>query len=169
MEMGPLPVYPDSSVAHDGDRLPAFDRIARVHPDGTQVSVQAVVTGAVPAVLDHDVFPIVRVTGHDIGVHDFSVANGTDFIERLAVSIAMQGANIDSFVKACVNDATRCVGGIAHKAVFAALPWHRFHPFVIAFHVLVKGRTGAREQSGIIRRQNKIESVISSGLSPYRD
>src|SRR3989442_13039813 len=104
MEMGPLPVYPDSSVAHDGDRLPAFDRIARVHPDGTQVSVQAVVTGAVPAVLDHDVFPIVRVTGDEIGVHDFSVANGTDFIGRLAVSIAVRGANTGSFVEPCGTD-----------------------------------------------------------------
>ena len=119
--------------------------------------------------LDHDVFPIVRVAGHEIGVHDFSVANGADFIERLAVFIAMQGANIDSFVKACVNDATRCVGGIAHKAVFAALPWSRFLSLVIAFDVLVKGRAVAREQSVIIRRQNKIESVILRGLSPYRD
>src|SRR6266487_5460714 len=136
MEVGPLPVYPDSSVAHDGDRLPAFDRIARMHPDGAQVSVQAVVTGAVPAVLDHDVFPIVRVAGHEIGVHDFSVANGADFIERLAVFIAMYGANIDSFVKAGVNEATRCVGGIAYKAVFAALPWSRFLSLVIAFDVL---------------------------------
>src|SRR5207253_7644055 len=122
MEMGPLPVYPDSSVAHDGDRLAAFDRIARVHPDGTQVSVQAVVTGAVPAVLDHNVFPIVRVAGHEINVRDFPIGNGADFIERLAVFIAMHGANIDSFVKARVNDTTRCVGGITHKAVFAALP-----------------------------------------------
>ena len=81
----------------------------------------------------------------------------------------MHGANIDSFVKARVNDTTRCVGGVAHKAVFAALPRRRFHAFVIAFHVLVKGRTVAREQSVIIRRQNKIESVILRTLSPHRD
>jgi hypothetical protein len=102
-------------------------------------------------------------------VHDFPIGNGADFIERLAICVTMKEANIDSFVKACLNDATRCVGGIAHKAVFAALPWHRFHPFVIAFHVLVKGRTVAREERVIIRRQNKIESVILRGLSPHGD
>src|SRR6266436_8086687 len=123
MEMRPFPVYPDSGVAHDSDRLAAFDRIARVHVDGTQVSVQAVVTAAVPAMLDHNVSPIVRVAGYEIGVHDFPVGNGADFVEGLAICIAMYGANIDSFVKAGINEATCCVGGIAYKAVFAALPW----------------------------------------------
>src|SRR6266571_1157951 len=143
MEMRPLPVYPNSSVAHDGDRLAAFDRIARVRPDGTQVSVQAVVTRSVPAVFDHNVFPIVRVAGHEIGVHDFPIGNGADFIERLAVCIAMHGANIDSFVKAGVNEATRCVGRLAHEPILAALPWSRFLSLVIALDVLVKGRTVA--------------------------
>src|SRR6266849_3502367 len=144
MEMRPFPVYPNSSVAHDSDRLAAFDRIARVHVDGTQVSVQTVVTGAVPAMLDHNVSPIVRVAGYEIGMHDFSVGNGTDFVEGLAVCIATHGANIDSFVKAGIDGAACGVDGIAHKAVFAALPRRRFFSLVIAFDVLVKGRTIAR-------------------------
>src|SRR6516165_10928467 len=102
MEMRPFPVYPNPGVTHDSDGLAAFDRIARVHPDGTQVSVQTVVTGAVPAVLDYNVFSIVRVAGHEIGVHDFPIGNGAHFVQRLAVSIAMHGANIDSFVEAGV-------------------------------------------------------------------
>src|SRR5437879_8659889 len=123
MEMRPFPVYPNSSVAHDGDRLAAVDRIARVHVDGTQVSVQTIVTGAIPAMLDHNVPPIVRVTGYEIGVHDFSIGNGTDFVEGLAVCIAMHGANIDSFVKAGIDGAAcGVVDGIAYKPVFAALP-----------------------------------------------
>src|SRR5215471_549864 len=123
MEMRPFPVYPNPGVTHDSDRLAAFDGIARVHPDGTQVSVQTVVTGAVPAVLDHNVFSIIRIAGHEIGVHDFSIGNGAHFVERLAVCIAMHGTNIDSFVKARVNGATRCVGRIAHEPILAALPW----------------------------------------------
>src|ERR1700692_4098249 len=123
MEMRPFPVYPDSGVAHDSDRLAAFDRIARVHLDGTQVSVQAVVTAAAPGNLNHNVFPVGRVAGYEIGVHDFSIGNGTDFVEGLAVCIAMHGANIDSFVKSGIDGATCGVDGIAHKPVFAALPW----------------------------------------------
>src|ERR1043166_5904782 len=143
MDMRPFPVYPDAGVTHDGDGLAAFDRIARVHPDGTQMPVQTVVAGAVPAVLDHDVFSVVRVAGHKISMHDFPIGNGAHFVERIAVCIAMHGTNIDSFVKAGVNSATRCVGGSAHKPILAALPRSRLLSFVIAFDVLVKGRAVA--------------------------
>src|SRR5262252_8325763 len=163
MEMRPFPIYPDSSVTHDGDWLAAAHRIAGVHVDGTQVSVQAVVTGAVPAVLDHDVFPIVRVAGHEISVHDFPVGNGADFIERFAICVAMHGANVDSFVEAGIDSAARGVDRIAHKTILTALPWSRFLSLVIAFDVLVKGRTVAREQRVIIRRQNKINSIAPRG------
>src|ERR1041385_5082678 len=125
MQMRPFPVYTHSGVTHDGDGLAAFDRIARVHSNGTQVPVQAVVTAAVPAVFDHNVFPIVRVTGNEVGVHDFPIGNGTHFVERLAVRLAVPGADIDSFVKAGINSATRGVRRIAHKAILAALPWSR--------------------------------------------
>src|ERR1700758_4211350 len=107
MEVRPFPVYPHPGVTHGGNGLAAFHRIAGVYPDGTEVSVQAVVTGAVPAVFDHNVFPIVRVAGHEIGVYDLPIGNSTDFIQRLAVCIAMHGANIDSLMKAGVNGATR--------------------------------------------------------------
>ena len=119
--------------------------------------------------LDYDVFSIVGVTGQQVGMNDLAVSNGAHFIERLAVCITMQGTNINSFVKACVNGATRCVDGIAHKAVLTTFPRRRFHAFVIAFDILVKGRAVAREQSVIIRRQNKIESLILRGVSPHRD
>src|ERR1044071_6084543 len=150
--MRAFPVYPDPGIAHDADGLAALDRIARVHPDGTQVSVQAVVTGAVPAMFDHGVFPVIRVAGHEIGLYHFSIGNGADFVEWLTVCIAMHGANIDSFVKSCINEPTRGVSGIAHKAVFAALPRGRFLSLVITFDVLVKSRTITREQSVVVRR-----------------
>ena len=108
--------------------------------------------------LDHDVFPVVRVAGHQISVHDFPSRNGADFIERLAICVAMHGANIDSFVEPGVNEAARCVDRVAHKAILTALPRSRFLSLVIAFDVLVKGRTIAREQRVIIRRQHKIKS-----------
>ena len=157
MEMRAFPVYPDSSVTHDCDGLAAFDRVARMHCDRAKMSVQAVVIRAVPAVFDHDVFPVVRVTGDEVGVHDFAVGNRAHFVERLAVFIAVHWANIDSFVKAGVNHATCRVDGIAHKTVLAALPRRRFHAVVIAFDVLIKRGAVTREQRVIVRRQNKIE------------
>ena len=90
-------------------------------------------------------------------MHDFPIGNGADFIERLAVCITMHRANIDSFVKAGIDGAACGVDGVADKAVFPALPRRRFFSLVIAFDVLVKSRTIAREQSVIIRWQIKIE------------
>src|SRR5205823_12390104 len=143
MEMGPLPVYPDSSVAHDGDRLPAFDRITRMHPDGAQVSVQAVVTGAVPVVLDHDVFPVVRVAGHEIGVYYFPVGNSAHFIQRFTTSITVQRPNVDPFMKTGINNAPCRVRWITHKTVLTAFPWRGFHAVVVSFDVLVEGSPSA--------------------------
>ena len=59
MEMRALLVYSNSGVAHGGDGLAAFDRIAGAHSDGTQVSIETVVIRAVPAMLDHNIFTIV--------------------------------------------------------------------------------------------------------------
>src|ERR1041385_4085491 len=97
MSMRPFPVYPDPGVTHDGDGLAAFDRIARVHPDGTQMPVQTVVAGAVPAVLDHDVFSVVRVAGHKISMHDFPIGNGAHFVGRAAPFLVTRGTHYDSF------------------------------------------------------------------------
>src|ERR1051326_1911033 len=159
MKVRAFPIYPDSGVPHDGDRLLAFHRFAGVYADGTQMCVQAVVTAAVPSVLDHDVFPIIWVAGHEIGVHDFSIGNRANFIKWVAVGVAMQRTNINSFMEAGVDDACRRLLRIATAAVLAALPRARFHAFIIAIHVLVKRGTIACKESVVIRRKNKIESA----------
>ena len=56
--------------------------------------------------LDHYVFPVVRVARHEISVHDFPIGNGANFIERLAICVAMHGANVNSFVEAGIDSAT---------------------------------------------------------------
>ena len=110
--------------------------------------------------LDHDVFPIIRVTGDEVGVHDLSVANGAHFIEGFATRIAVQSANIDSFVKAGVNQACRRLNGIAHESVLAAFPWRRFHSVVVTLDVLIECGTIAREKSVVIRWQDEVDRLM---------
>ena len=116
------------------------------------MSVETVVIRAVPPVLDHDVFSIVGVAGDWIHVHDLAIGNRAHFVERVTVCIAVQGANIDSFVKAGVNGAACRVDGIPHKAVSPALPGRRFCTFIIAFDVLIKRGAVTGEQGVVVRR-----------------
>ena len=73
-------------------------------------------------VLDHDVSAIIRVGRYGVNVDHFSIGNGAHLVERLTVRIAVQGANVDSFMKTGINNATCGVGRIAHKTVLPAFP-----------------------------------------------
>ena len=113
-------------------------------------------------VFDHDVFPIVRVAGHGVDVHDFAIGNGTHFVEWLTAPVAVQGANVDPFMKTGVNDACRSLHRIAYKTVATAFPRRGLHSLVIALDVLIKCRAAAREESIIVRWQDKIDDLILS-------
>jgi hypothetical protein len=78
------------------------------------------------------------MAGHEIRVHDFAVGDRTNLIERFAVCVSMHRFDVDSFMKARVNCASRCLGGVAHKTVSATFPRRGFHAFVIALYVLIK-------------------------------
>jgi hypothetical protein len=101
-------------------------------------------------------------------VHNFAFGDGAHFVERFAVCIAVHGPDIDSFMKAGVNDAARSVFGITHKPVFAALPRRRFYSVVVTLDVLVKCRAVSRKKSVVVGWENKIEAVILGGLNCYR-
>jgi hypothetical protein len=73
--------------------------------------------------LNDDVFSIVRVAGNRVDVRHFSIGNGVDFIERLTVRVAMQGFNVDPFVKTGINNATCRVGWITDKTILTSFPW----------------------------------------------
>ena len=68
------------------------------------MSVQTVVIRAFPVVLDHDVFAVVGVARHEVGVDDLSIGYSAHLVERFATRIAVQGANVDAFVEPGVND-----------------------------------------------------------------
>ena len=72
--------------------------------------------------LDHDVASVVRITGDGIDVNYFAIGDRADFIERLAVRVAMHRANVDAFVKARVNQTARRLDRVAHKTVLPAFP-----------------------------------------------
>src|SRR4030095_15339488 len=93
---------------------------------------------AAPAMLDDNVFSIVRVAGNGVNVYDFSIGNSVYFIEWLAMSVATQRANIASLMKPGVNNATCRVRRIAHKTVLTTFPRRRFHALVVALYVLVE-------------------------------
>ena len=101
-------------------------------------------------------------------MHDFAIGNGAHFVERLAICIAVHGPNIDSFVKAGINDASPSAFRITDKAVLAALPWCRFHAVVVSVDVLVKSGAVSRKKGIIVRGQNKIENLILRGLNCHR-
>ena len=78
------------------------------------------------------------MAGHEIRVHDFAVGDRTNLIERFAICISMHWFDVDSFMKAGINDADRCLVGIAHKTILATFPRHGLGAFVIALYVLIK-------------------------------
>ena len=71
-------------------------------------------------------------------MHDLAIGNGAHFVERLAICIAVHGSDINSFVKAGVNDASPSAFRITDKAVLPAFPWCRFHAVVVSVDILVK-------------------------------
>src|SRR5438046_4526616 len=100
--------------------------------------VQTEIVCTVPTVLDDDVFPIIRVTRHEVCVHDFTVGNGAHFVERFAAAITPQRPNVDSFVEPGANDASRCLNRITHEPVLPTLPRSRLNSFEIQLDILVK-------------------------------
>src|SRR5947208_249372 len=126
------------------------------------MSIQAIVIGAFPAVFNDEVFSVVRVTGNGISVHHLAIGNGPHLIERLTMRIAVQGANIDPFMKTGINNATCRVRRITHKTVLAAFPWRGFYALVVAFDVLVECSPAAGKQDIIVSWQHEIDSLILS-------
>jgi len=102
-------------------------------------------------------------------VHDLAIGNGSHFVERLAICIAVHGANINSFVKPGVNHASPGAFRITDKAILAALPWCRFHAVVVSVDILVKSRAVSRKKGIIVRGQNKIETLILCRLNCHRN
>lgn len=90
-------------------------------------------------------------------MHDRSVGDRSNFIERIAQAVAMDGANVDAFVEASVNDANAGAPLVPAVSVGAALPWFGFDPFEIAIGIHVKLRGVATEDGIVVRSQNETE------------
>ena len=101
-------------------------------------------------------------------MHNLAIGNGAHFVERLAVCIAVHGANIDSFMKPGVNDASPSAFRITDEAILAAFPGCRFHAAVVPVDILVKSRAVPRKKGVIVRGQHKIENLTSCSLSGHR-
>jgi hypothetical protein len=96
-------------------------------------------------------------------VHNLAIGNGAHFVERLAICIAVHGPNINSFMKAGVNDASSSTFRITDKAVLATFPWCRFHAVVVSVDRLVESGAVSRKKGIIVRGQNKIENLVLCG------
>src|ERR1044071_1041140 len=98
-------------------------------------------------------------------MHYLAIGNSAHFVERLAVRIAVHWPNINSFVKARVNDASSSAFWITDKAVLTAFPRRRLHAVVVSLNVLVKSGAISREKSVVVGRQDKIENLILCSLN----
>src|SRR5262249_9804569 len=88
---------------------------------------------------------------------------------RLAVLVPAQRTDIDSFVKARVNNPGLCFYRIADETILAAFPRIRFLAVKIALDVLIKIRPVAAENGVVVRGQDKIESrpfILSACRGP---
>ena len=92
-------------------------------------------------------------------MHDRSVGDRSNFIERIVRAVAMDGANVDAFVEAGVNDTNAGTPLVPAETVGAALPWFGIDPFEIAIGVHVKLRGVATEDGIVIRSQNETERL----------
>src|ERR1700736_451109 len=100
------------------------------------------------------------------GVNDFPVGDGADFIARLAVVVAVNRADVDPFVEACVNNAVARLFGIAHESILSAFPRRRFLAVIIALDVLIERRAAAVKDRVIVSRQRKLKRAgVLAGTS----
>ena len=102
-------------------------------------------------------------------MYDLAVGNGAHFVERLSICIAVHGPNINSLVKAGVNDASPSAFRITDKTVLAAFPWCRFNTVIVTVDRLVKSGTISRKESVIVRGQNKLQHLILRRPSCHRE
>src|SRR6516225_8451324 len=89
---------------------------------------------------------------------DFAVGDRADFIERFAVLITMQRANVDTLMKTRINNAGARFHRIADETILATFPRCRFFTLIIALDVLIKIRTAAMKDRVVVGRQCKVES-----------
>ena len=85
-------------------------------------------------------------------MHDHTRGDRVHRIERLAARVAVERANVDTFMEARVNNSRGRLDRVAHETILAAFPRRRFFSFVIALDVLVKSGQIAREKSVVIGR-----------------
>src|SRR5438105_1958435 len=163
VQMGSRLVYAFAGVTHARNPFPAADPLAAADVNLTKVSVEAVIRGAIPEVLNHDIAPIIGIARHLIGVHHLSVRNRPDFVHWLAPRVAMKTFNIDAFVKSRVDYSFRSPDRIADEPVTPAFPWGRFHPLIVALDVLVKIRTTPAKKRVVIGRKADLDFGILSG------
>ena len=92
-------------------------------------------------------------------MNNFAVGNRPDIIQWFTPRIAMQAANVDSFMEARVNQTLRRRERIPNEAVTATFPRSRFFAVEIAFNVLVKFSrcSGTSEEGVVIGRQADLD------------
>src|ERR1051325_5724162 len=102
------------------------------------MAVETVVIGAVPAMFHHDILAVIGKARDQVCVDDRARGNGAHRIERFALLIALERADVDAFMKASVNNPSRRLDRIADESILTALPRCRLNPFEVALDILIK-------------------------------
>src|SRR2546423_4140749 len=143
MQMRALAIDSHTGVTHYRDVLPAMHRVAGSNVNFIEMPIQTEIRRAIPTMFDHDVFPVVRISGDRIGVDNFAIGDRAHFVQRLASLIAMKTANVDAFMKAGIDNDRARLFRVTHETVLAAFPRRRFFTSIIALDILIEVRAAA--------------------------
>ena len=110
--------------------LAAIYPLADLRRDRGKMPVKAVVGRAIPAMLDDDILPVVRVAWRRVRVDHGASRDRADCVERFAVRIPPHRLDIDAFMEARVDETDRGLDWVPHKPILPTFPRGRFHAFV---------------------------------------
>ena len=143
-------------MPHHSKLIVRLHALPNVDLDRAQMPVEAVVIAAIPSVFHHDVPAVVGKSCHQVRVDDHPGGDRAHRIERFASLIALQRADVDSFMKTRVNNSGGRLDRIAHESILATFPGRRFYPFVVALNVLVELGPGVTIDRIVFRWEREV-------------
>ena len=90
-------------------------------------------------------------------------------VQRLAAGVSPKWSDINTLVKASVDNRVTYTPGIADKAILATFPRLARYAFEIPFHVLVESGVVALQQCVILCRENDLRCLCVKTTSQQRN
>jgi hypothetical protein len=156
VEVGTAFVDAGAGVTEATEGVAGFDWIANFDGGGVEVGVEGVEGALTPVVFEDDVAAVVAVGGDFGDMDDTARADSEDVVEGFAFGVAIDGFDVEAFVKAGVADLSADAAGVADEAEFAAFPGGGGLAFEGAVDELVEVASGIAE-----------DGVVSGGEAEF--